>query len=197
MAILTEVLVTLAYPDETGRNIPEILRVIDALQLTANHRVATPADWQQGQDCIVPPRIRCRGGQTIPQGLAHAKTVSALHTATHQSEQGTLGKGRFYPNCREHEGKWPGVGLETRNLPWAQGVGPRVRRRNHGIARGETRGGGVGGRHREEPGCGREQEVSGARHYELQVPGRRCVQSILVAFEISANKVAVTGWRLV
>ena len=41
---------TVNYPDETGRNFSEILRAIDSLQLTAGHRVATPADWQPGQD---------------------------------------------------------------------------------------------------------------------------------------------------
>ena len=44
---------TLTYPASTGRNFAEILRVIDSLQLTANHKLATPADWKQGQDCIV------------------------------------------------------------------------------------------------------------------------------------------------
>ena len=44
---------TLTYPASTGRNFAEILRVIDSLQLTAKHKLATPADWQQGQDCIV------------------------------------------------------------------------------------------------------------------------------------------------
>jgi len=43
----------LVYPMTTGRNFPEILRVIDSLQLTAKHRVATPADWQQGDDVII------------------------------------------------------------------------------------------------------------------------------------------------
>jgi alkyl hydroperoxide reductase subunit AhpC/SAM-dependent methyltransferase len=47
----------LTYPDETGRNFDEILRVIDALQLTAHHRVATPADWRQGKDCFVLPAV--------------------------------------------------------------------------------------------------------------------------------------------
>ena len=37
----------------TGRNFDEILRVIDSLQLTANHKVATPANWQQGEDVII------------------------------------------------------------------------------------------------------------------------------------------------
>jgi alkyl hydroperoxide reductase subunit AhpC/SAM-dependent methyltransferase len=48
-----KVKLTLTYPDETGRNFNEILRVIDSLQLTADHRLATPADWQQGEDCII------------------------------------------------------------------------------------------------------------------------------------------------
>ena len=44
---------TLTYPASTGRNFLEILRVIDSLQLTAKHSVATPADWQVGDDVIV------------------------------------------------------------------------------------------------------------------------------------------------
>jgi alkyl hydroperoxide reductase subunit AhpC len=43
----------LVYPMSTGRNFDEVLRVIDSLQLTANHRVSTPAQWQQGGDVIV------------------------------------------------------------------------------------------------------------------------------------------------
>ncbi len=48
-----KVKLTLTYPASTGRNFDEILRVIDSLQLTANHKVATPADWQQGEDVII------------------------------------------------------------------------------------------------------------------------------------------------
>ena len=48
---------TLTYPASTGRNFLEILRVIDSLQLTANHSVATPAEWEHGQDVIVSPAI--------------------------------------------------------------------------------------------------------------------------------------------
>jgi len=43
----------LPYPMSCGRNFTEILRVLDSLQLTSKHKVATPADWQNGQDCIV------------------------------------------------------------------------------------------------------------------------------------------------
>ena len=47
----------ISYPASTGRNFSEILRVIDSLQLTANYQVATPADWQHGEDCIVIPAV--------------------------------------------------------------------------------------------------------------------------------------------
>jgi alkyl hydroperoxide reductase subunit AhpC len=43
----------LVYPMTTGRNFDEVLRVIDSLQLTANHKVSTPAQWQQGEDVII------------------------------------------------------------------------------------------------------------------------------------------------
>lgn len=48
----------ISYPASTGRNFQEILRVIDSLQLTAKHSVATPADWQQGEDVVVANSIK-------------------------------------------------------------------------------------------------------------------------------------------
>lgn len=47
----------LVYPMTTGRNFAEILRVIDSMQLTARHKVATPADWKQGGDVIIVPAV--------------------------------------------------------------------------------------------------------------------------------------------
>ena len=55
---------TLTYPASTGRNFDEILRVIDSLQLTDSHKVATPANWKQGDDVVIVPSI------TDPQDLA-------------------------------------------------------------------------------------------------------------------------------
>ena len=48
----------ITYPASTGRNFYEILRVIDSLQLTANHSVATPADWQHGEEVVISPAIK-------------------------------------------------------------------------------------------------------------------------------------------
>jgi len=47
----------ITYPASTGRNFHEILRVIDSLQLTDHHQVATPVNWKQGEDCVVVPSI--------------------------------------------------------------------------------------------------------------------------------------------
>jgi thioredoxin-dependent peroxiredoxin len=59
----------LSYPMTTGRNFDEILRVIDSVQLTAKHRVATPADWKQGEDVIIAGSVSDDEAKTIyPQG---------------------------------------------------------------------------------------------------------------------------------
>ena len=52
-----KVKLNLTYPASTGRNFQEILRVIDSLQLTAKHKVATPSDWKQGEDVIITPAV--------------------------------------------------------------------------------------------------------------------------------------------
>ncbi len=52
-----KVKLTLTYPPSTGRNFDEILRTIDSLQLTADHSVATPADWKHGEDVVISPSV--------------------------------------------------------------------------------------------------------------------------------------------
>lgn len=58
----------LVYPMTTGRNFAEILRSIDSLQLTAKHRVATPADWKQGEDVIIAGSVSDDEAKTIYPG---------------------------------------------------------------------------------------------------------------------------------
>ena len=53
-----KVRLTITYPAPTGRNFDEILRVIDALQLTDTHKVATPVNWKQGKDVIILPSLQ-------------------------------------------------------------------------------------------------------------------------------------------
>ena len=48
----------ITYPASTGRNFPEILRVLDSLQLTDSHSVATPANWKDGDDCVIVPSLQ-------------------------------------------------------------------------------------------------------------------------------------------
>jgi alkyl hydroperoxide reductase subunit AhpC len=65
---------TLTYPPSTGRNFDEILRVIDSLQLTDNYSVATPADWKDGEDCVVVPTIPTEEAKKkFPKGVTEVK----------------------------------------------------------------------------------------------------------------------------
>ena len=60
---------TITYPASTGRNFEEILRAIDSLQLTAKHSVATPVNWQQGDDVIIAPSLSdADATKRFPQG---------------------------------------------------------------------------------------------------------------------------------
>lgn len=64
----------LAYPMTTGRNFDEVLRVIDSLQLTAKHKVATPAQWQQGGDVIIAGSVDNEQAKEIwPEGWKEPK----------------------------------------------------------------------------------------------------------------------------
>ena len=64
----------LAYPMTTGRNFDEVLRVLDSLQLTANHKVATPAQWQDGDDVIIAGSVSDEAAkETYPDGWESPK----------------------------------------------------------------------------------------------------------------------------
>tara|TARA_R110002049_G_scaffold38486_2_gene119524 strand:+ start:99 stop:725 length:627 start_codon:yes stop_codon:yes gene_type:complete len=69
-----KVRLTLTYPASTGRNFNEILRVIDSLQLTDSHKVATPADWEVGKDVVILPSISDQDANKLfPQGYQKIK----------------------------------------------------------------------------------------------------------------------------
>jgi alkyl hydroperoxide reductase subunit AhpC len=64
----------ITYPASTGRNFEEILRVIDSLQLTAQYSVATPVNWQDGQDCIIVPSVSDADAKAkFPKGFRAVK----------------------------------------------------------------------------------------------------------------------------
>ncbi len=64
----------ITYPASTGRNFEEVLRVLDSLQLTAYHSVATPADWKHGEDVIVVPSIPTEEAiKKFPKGVKEIK----------------------------------------------------------------------------------------------------------------------------
>lgn len=69
-----KVRLTLTYPASTGRNFDEILRVVDSLQLTDGHKVATPVNWQQGDDVIVSPKLSDEDAtELFPAGFTTVK----------------------------------------------------------------------------------------------------------------------------
>ena len=74
-----EVKLTLAYPMSTGRNFDEILRVLDSIQLTARHKVATPVNWQNGDDVIIVPAMSdAEAKEKFPQGWKSPKPYLRL-----------------------------------------------------------------------------------------------------------------------
>jgi alkyl hydroperoxide reductase subunit AhpC len=72
---------TMAYPMTTGRNFDEIIRVLDSIQLTAKHRVATPANWKQGDDVIITGAVSNDEAEKIFPGY---KTVKPYLRTTEQ-----------------------------------------------------------------------------------------------------------------
>jgi thioredoxin-dependent peroxiredoxin len=71
---------TITYPASTGRNFEELLRVIDSLQLTDSHSVATPANWKHGDDVVILPALQDPEiiGQKFPQGYVAVKPYLRL-----------------------------------------------------------------------------------------------------------------------
>ncbi|HCA5113032.1 TPA: peroxiredoxin [Acinetobacter baumannii] len=76
----------ITYPASTGRNFNEVLRVVDSLQLTDKHKVATPANWQQGEDVVIVPSLKDEEEikQHFPKGYTAVKPYLRL---TPQPEQ--------------------------------------------------------------------------------------------------------------
>lgn len=70
----------ITYPASTGRNFNEILRVVDSLQLTDHHKVATPANWQQGDDVVIVPSLKDEEEikQRFPKGYKAVKPYLRL-----------------------------------------------------------------------------------------------------------------------
>lgn len=69
----------ITYPASTGRNFDELLRVIDSLQLTAYHKVATPANWRKGEDVVITPAVSNEeASQLFPKGFVEIKPYLRL-----------------------------------------------------------------------------------------------------------------------
>lgn len=69
----------LTYPASTGRNFDELLRVVDSLQLTAQYKVATPANWKHGEDCIITPAVSDADAKNLfPKGWKAVKPYLRL-----------------------------------------------------------------------------------------------------------------------
>ena len=102
----------LVYPMTVGRNFDEVLRVIDSLQLTAKHKVATPAQWKQGEDVIIAGSVSDEDAKkAYPAGLEGAKTLSpdraaaevapfAARRACAIMRRGTGTRTRLHPSLR-------------------------------------------------------------------------------------------------
>jgi alkyl hydroperoxide reductase subunit AhpC len=77
-----KVKLVLTYPMSCGRNFDEVLRVLDSLQTTAKHNVATPVNWKPGEDVIIPPAVSDdQAKQKYPQGFKTIKPY--LRTVQH------------------------------------------------------------------------------------------------------------------
>ena len=85
-----ELKLSILYPASTGRNFDEVLRAIDSVQLTANHQLATPVDWKQGERCVVLPAVSTANAKqrfqnfeiiSVPSGKEYLRKVDAPQQA--------------------------------------------------------------------------------------------------------------------
>ena len=121
----------ITYPASTGRNFDEILRVIDSLQLTDNHSVATPVNWKQGEDVIIVPSLQDPEliKQKFPKGYKARQAVPAHHAAarslkpTPRAGGGGWGGGEGEAKRRKRGARGGGRGARCRRL-WRSGFIP-------------------------------------------------------------------------
>ncbi len=113
----------ITYPASTGRNIDEILRVIDSLQLTANYSVATPVNWTDGDDVIIASSVSDEDAKVkFPDGVGRAEAVPAGRAA---AEQVATSSPSGRPGCHQPAPRSAGGTRSTcRSTPRSRSPGP-------------------------------------------------------------------------
>ena len=90
---------TLTYPMSTGRNFTEILRLLDSCQLTANEQVATPANWQHGDDVIILPSVSNEeAAEEVPRWVGVATSLHPGCATTDLNARGAQRPGLRKPS---------------------------------------------------------------------------------------------------
>ena len=124
----------LVYPMTTGRNFDEVLRVIDSLQLTAQHKVATPAQWQQGDDVIIAGSVTNDQAKEIyPEGWEeptslhpHRPAADGKSASRRGGRAGRRGSARSLPRSAAPRPRRSGCGWGCRGGPGGASRSPRA-----------------------------------------------------------------------